>query len=1064
MTSRARSRHRISVCTLFCAAVTFAGCGGGGTGGKPDFTLSLSSSNVTVTGGGSASLSVTVNAMNGFNSAVTLSLAGLPTGVAYSPSSLAASPGSGLEITFSALPSSVAASGNVTVTGASGGLSHSSQFEMAVKAASAQPPSLRTRYVRTDSATEYFQLSNSNWMVFDPPTKRFFVSDPGGNQIDVLDATSETKVGTIAVPGAYGIDESPDHSVLYAGTSIGDVYAIDPVTMQVAKRYIAAQIGPNGYKAFEVRVLADGELALLGNGAVPFSALDGFGTVGIWNPSTNALTVYQFSHIGAFTLTGDRSLIVLGIILSPASFCTLDPGTGNTNCASAPSFAYSLATTPDGKSIILPDFSTGQVHVFNARTLMQTFTFAVSGDLSSAGSMIVSPDSKTFYIGNGGGFLFAYDLATGTQLGWLPMVTVEPSSGGTAVGPIGSPNLQAFDTSGLLAGPMEEGVGFLDLTALKTGPSGSEFLNDYIVPATGPVAGGTAAQWKNLSNNGVLGAAYFGGNPATSLSTGQGEFYATTPPGNPGPADLYAVMEDGGTLIVPEGFSYGPAILQVTPDTSTAEGGGTGIIYGYGFGSTDFGATQIPSDLEVTVNGKSATISGFAPNAYGTLAPPFDLQAVAYTIPAGTAGLKADVTVTTSSGTTTASAALNYLPAIQQFTLQGASLAQGIYDAKRDVYYFTNNAEIEVFSRAKEQWLTPIQVPAAPTGATHRLWGIALSPNDSLLAVSDNVASAIYLINPDSPGSAQSFVYSQSDPQTAALAQPAGLAVSDSGNVYFAATAGFAKLNTEADQITHYTDPPYGGQICYTGFGVDTPCYTRGVITQDNSRVFFNQDGNIFFVDTTTDALTWATMDVGCCYGNEDLALSSDQSTLEASSYIYDTNLNAKSYQAMNDREAMNIGYVYGVKLSADGGMLFQPSTNGIDVFDGRVGTLLTRVALPVDLSQGFDALVSDGKDNILLAITGQSGSGIAVVDLTSLPVPPTLAYSETAGGADDPTPQNRKGSNPARPSRRSGSPSAWHIPVVGSKHATRGSSMKVNRTVGSARPMPKPAGNAQKY
>lgn len=81
--------------------------------------------------------------------------------------------------------------------------------------------------------------------------------------------------------------------------------------------------------------------------------------------------------------------------------------------------------------------------------------------------------------------------------------------------------------------------------------------------------------------------------------------------------------------------------------------------------------------------------------------------------------------------------------------------------------------------------------------------------------------------------------------------------------------------------------------------------------------------------------------------------------------------------------------------------MLFQSSTNGIDICDGRVGDLLTRISLPFTLSQNFDALVSDGTDNVLVAITGETGNGIAVIDLTSLSEPPPLSYREASSRVD---------------------------------------------------------------
>jgi WD40 repeat protein len=167
-------------------------------------------------------------------------------------------------------------------------------------------------------------------------------------------------------------------------------------------------------------------------------------------------------NIGVFTLTGDRSLIVVTSIDSDGTLCTLDPVTGKqTAVASGREFVYQVTPTPDGKSLLLPIYPSGQIAVFNAHTLAQTSTLTVSGDTSSAASMIVSPDSSTLYI-SGSGILYAYDLTSGAAVGWMSSLDVQPVSGGMAVGPVNSPNLQAFDGTGLLAGPMEEGVGFLD--------------------------------------------------------------------------------------------------------------------------------------------------------------------------------------------------------------------------------------------------------------------------------------------------------------------------------------------------------------------------------------------------------------------------------------------------------------------------------------------------------------------------------------------------------------------------------------------------------------------------
>lgn len=991
--NRSTSFHTI---ILLMAVAMLCGCGihigpGEATGTQPtsptaNFSLSLSPASLNIVGGASASLSISVTGSNGFNSPVAIQIAGLPSGVSISPTP-SVTPGISQQLTITASGSVTPSTATVTFTGSSGSLRHTVKLSLTVQAPSVNSPRIRTRYVRTDAANPYAVIYDSN-------TNRFFLSDPGTNQIMVLDAGTQKEIGTIAVPGAYGMDETPDHSTLYAGTQLGDIYAIDPVAMKVTRRFIASQIGPSGYQAYSVRTLANGKLALLGGqGGLSIDGYDGFA---VWSPSDNTIASYSGSipncitngHIFGFTVTGDRSLVV---VYAGSSLCTFNPVTGQFNSANV--IGSQIATTPDGKSILVIQNGNlasqfgqpTQIFVFDAHTLSQTASFPVT-DINGP-LLLVSPDSRTLYITpEFGSIAYAYDIASGSQIGWMPDFFYGPTS---------SPWIQAVDNTGLLAGPVTEGIGMLDAAALRTGPVGAPFANAYLTPPTGPVAGGTQTQWNGLETE-TLSAVYFGGNKATSIS-GSETFYATTPPGAPGLVDVYSLMADGGMQVIPNAFSYGPTLLEATPDSSTAEGGGTGMVFGYGFGSVDYGAA-IPMDLQISVGGKPAKITQYYPNAYNSSSPPSLLQAAAYTIPAGTAGGSADITVTTPSGSATIPAAMHYLPPIQQYSLPGAVLVQGVYDARRDLYYFTDTSEIRVFSKTQGQWLTPIQVPAAPQNTTHRLWGIALSPDGSKLAVSDANAGMIYVIDPDSTDFVRPFPFNvpyfagSPDPYlTGLITNPAGLAISDSGMIYFAAfTVGgdgfdyFFKLDTNSGNIRDYGVQGFGG-----------PLY-KVAISSDNSRVFFNNDGSVFSIDTATDTLNWSTAGPGCCYGDYDLTLSSDNGSLEATSYLYDPALNGESYLALNDREADYLAYVYGAKLSSDGSLLFQPSTNGIDVFDGRLGILQTRISLPVPTSQDYDALVSDGKDNILIAITGQYGNGIAIVDLSSLSTPSLLSHPGT--------------------------------------------------------------------
>jgi IPT/TIG domain len=547
----------------------------------------------------------------------------------------------------------------------------------------------------------------------------------------------------------------------------------------------------------------------------------------------------------------------------------------------------------------------------------------------------------------------------------------------------------------LMVGPLEEGFGFLDTTQSQTGPPGLGFLNDYLNPATGPTSGGTVTSLGDLT--GKAGQAYFGNSlAALGPPDNQGQVSAITPPGQPGPADVYMFQSDGEMELIPEGFSYGPTILEVSPNYSTGEGGGTGVIYGYGFGQ--IGATQIPSNLSVTVGGQPATIIGFNWNSYGAASPPFLLQSIYYTIPPGAAGSTADVTITAGSGTTTTTGAMTYLPALEQFPLAGSSLMQGIYDPLRDVYYFTDTNRIQVFSLPQRAWLNPITIPA-PQGTTQSLRGIALSADASKLAVADYQAGVVYLLNPANPASVRTFPIKPTTTSQAVL--PTGIAVGNTGIVYLAVDVpGY-----EGGSHVFFTLDTNSGQLADLGLGAPPGLlrdkYLRVSLSNDDSRVFFNMDGYVFGIDTTTGA-KFASFYQGI--GDYDLALAPNQAQVEATSYLFDSSLNAAAAFAMNDRERLDVTYVYGNKFSPRGGLLFRPATSGLDVYDGRLGTFRSRIAFPLSLSTNYDALVSDGKDNVLIAITGATGDGIAVVDLRSIVEPPPLHYGNgcVSGGTED--------------------------------------------------------------
>jgi uncharacterized membrane protein len=136
-----------STATTGTSNVTVTATGGGVThtttvaltidaAAAPDFAVSTTPPSVLVTHGGSTSTTVSTLVSGGFNSAVSLSVSGLPTGVtaAFSPASISA-PGSGSStLTFSADSTAIVGTSSVTITASGGGVTHSINVSLTVPA------------------------------------------------------------------------------------------------------------------------------------------------------------------------------------------------------------------------------------------------------------------------------------------------------------------------------------------------------------------------------------------------------------------------------------------------------------------------------------------------------------------------------------------------------------------------------------------------------------------------------------------------------------------------------------------------------------------------------------------------------------------------------------------------------------------------------------------------------------------------------------------------------------------------------------------------------------------
>lgn len=994
---------RSSLATAVLALCLLSACGGGSSGGgtgggnpppNPDFLLVVNLQSILLSPGASESAIITVQPINGFSGQVDVSISGLPPEVTTSSASLVLSAGGQASVQFAAPPTATYATATVLISGTSNALNHSLQIPLSiVLPATSESAPIRTRYIRTDAYynSNDLQYAPPHFTVYDAKDKRFFVSNPYLNRIDVFDALQEVAIAEIVVPGAWGIDITPDDTKLFAGTLVGDIYEIDPAQMQVLTRTATASIGPGGYTVSEVFVLADSRLALLG--APGGESADGYQNFAIWNPVNNALTVVNsgapapvgcsIQNVGAFAVSGDRTKILAASIDSDETVCSFDTTSGIGTSAVASSigdFISQINATPDGKRFFVTG-EDGNVEVFDANTVAKLGSFqGPVSDTSPPYSLgiygaTMSLDGSTLYVVDGWWDLVAYDTTALTEKGWVPnfsvvdfQQTIVPS---------------AVDETGLIVGPTGHGVAFADGGHLQSGVTSPQIGLGFPTPSTGPASGGTAIQvstssgvqnlniFPSLSHAYIGNAQVVGAGASSSNPDNFPTITGNTPPSTVGTiADFTAVFSNGNVSMMPESFSYGPSIVEVVSNAATADGGATGAIVGYGFG-------QSASSLQVRVGGNAAPITAFYTNP-PYIPYPFILETVQFTVPPGNPGA-ADITLTTANGSITSEGAFHYSPAAKLYPLPGANLQGGIYDTKRNLYYFADTSKIQVLSLTAGAWRSPITLPG--TGNNTQLSALSLSPDGSKLAISDFGDMSIYLLDPDNASSAKSYGLPQTgfDMGTA----PTGLAVLNDGTIYFATQDvdgtgdwAFHKLDSITSTFKDFMQLQDGGTI---------DNLIRVLLSPDG-RVYSQIEGIVFFVDPTTDNFTFATTLNSNDGGNGELALSADGSTLITNGFFADADPNAVDLQVYTDREVWLPVATIGQKLSKDGSVLFQPLTDGIDVIDVHTGRLVNRVQLPLQLAGVYDSLVVDGADDVVLAITT---TGVAAIDLTSqVPMP----------------------------------------------------------------------------
>lgn len=255
----------------------------------PDFTISTTPSSQTMTAGNSTSYTATISPVNGFNSSVSLSVSGLPSGAtgSFTPGSVTGSGSSTLNITASS--STPASTSALTITGTSGSLVHSANVSLVVNSASA-------------GGTNFYEA-----------------------ELLAIDATSGDTVQTNTQVGY-----SNGQAVQYNGLGVGDF-----ITFRVPNVTAGTYTVIVGYKTYITRGIvqvsagtAGGALSNVGSSFDEYGTPSAFTSInlGNWTATTTGDQDFEFSITGHnASSTGFTEVIDYIELIAVASPTTLSP-------------------------------------------------------------------------------------------------------------------------------------------------------------------------------------------------------------------------------------------------------------------------------------------------------------------------------------------------------------------------------------------------------------------------------------------------------------------------------------------------------------------------------------------------------------------------------------------------------------------------------------------------------------------------------------------------------------------------------------------------------------------
>jgi len=522
-------------------------------GSTPSFTISASPSSVTVNQGSSGTSTITTSVSGGFNSSISLSASGMPSGVtaSFNPSSIAA-PGSGSStLTLSVSSSASAGTYSITITGTGGGLTETTSVSLTVNSGGGNPS---------------FSLSAS------PGSITVAIGSSGNSTItSSISGGFSSSISFIASGMPFGVSASFSPSSIPAPGSGSTTMTLSANSNASPGTYSITIFGDGGGQTQTTSV----SLTLSTGGNPSFSLSANPNSISVTAGSSGTSTITSsiaggFSSAVSLTASGMPAGVSAGF--NPSTIAA--PGSGSSTLT----LSTSSGTAASTYTITIIGGGGGQTQTTSVSLTVGsggTPTLGVSANPASVTAVQGSSGTSTITTSIGGGFsssvsLTASGMPSGVTATFSPSSIGAPGSGTSTLTLAASSSAPAgtYPITVLASGGGLTATTSVSLTVSTSGGGGELITDGCLASAT--KSGLSAPGWTATTNKSHNIIFYHGNYPDVAC----GHNYADL-------GDGYNNVNDTltQTISIPAGSTVTPLTFDVNITTSETGTTATDFLY-----------------------------------------------------------------------------------------------------------------------------------------------------------------------------------------------------------------------------------------------------------------------------------------------------------------------------------------------------------------------------------------------------------------------------------------------------------------------------------------------------